>query len=128
MRSKYILIAFKQQRSLKEKTIDHKLIIYLRKGWMDTYTAANYAYKQSFDALNIDAIREYLDDPIEYMSDLFIADYRVYSKTLVDSILREIDEYYENTKESLLKAITEWSTLFDADRTYDQLQLLNFIF
>src|SRR5688572_25369960 len=84
---KYILMAFKKQVSAKENTVDQKLRTYLRDCWMDTYTATNYAYKQSFDALNIDEVRKYLDDPTKYMTDLFNADYAIYSDTLVNSIL-----------------------------------------
>ncbi|CAB4476789.1 unnamed protein product [Rhizophagus irregularis] len=123
---KYILTAFRQQLDLKEKMIDQKLQIYLRKGWMDTYTATNHAYSQSFGALNINAIREYLKDPTEYMSSLFNTDYNTYSEILVESILREIDEYYINTKDSLLKGISEWNELFDPKQSYDQLPLSNF--
>ncbi|POG59298.1 hypothetical protein GLOIN_2v1723021 [Rhizophagus irregularis DAOM 181602=DAOM 197198] len=124
---KYILIAFKQQMSVIEKTVDRKLQIYLRESWTDTYTATNYAYKQSFDALNINAIREYLKDPIEYMTTLFNSDYAVYKVSLTNSILREIDEYYKNTKENLLKAVSEWSALFDPEQIYEQLQLSSFL-
>ncbi|PKY43548.1 hypothetical protein RhiirA4_398886, partial [Rhizophagus irregularis] len=124
---KYILIAYKQQMSEIEKTVDRKLQIYLRESWTDTYTATNYAYKQSFDALNIDAIREYLNDPIEYMTTLFNSDYEVYKESLANSILREIDEYYKNTKENLLKAVSEWSALFDPEQKYEQLQLSSFL-
>src|SRR5947199_8637010 len=90
---------------------------------MDTYTATNYAYKQSFCALDINAIREYLDDPTKYMTNLFNADYATYSETLVDSTLHEIDEYYTNTKENLLNAISEWIELFNPNYKYDQDQL-----
>jgi hypothetical protein len=124
---KYILIAFKQQMLEIEKTVIQKLQIYLKEGWTDTYTATNHAYKQSFDALNIDAIREYLEDPIEYMNNLFDSDYDIYRKSLVNSTLREIDDYYENTKESLIKAVTEWSALFDPNQKYEQLQLSNLL-
>jgi hypothetical protein len=123
---KYILIAFKKQVLAKETTKDKKLRKYLRESWGDTYTAANYAYKESFYALNIDAVRKYLDDPIEYMSDLFNNDYAIYSETLVNSILREIEEYYENTKKNLLKGIAEWSAQFDSNQKY-QLQLSKFL-
>ncbi|GBB87731.1 hypothetical protein RclHR1_14200001 [Rhizophagus clarus] len=124
---KYILIAFKQQILEIEKSVDQKLQTYLREAWTDTYTATNYAYKQSFDALNIDAVREYLKDPIEYMTNLFNSDYAVYRKSLTNSILREIDEYYENTKKNLLKAVIEWSALFDPEQKYEQLQLSHFL-
>ncbi|CAI2188056.1 12548_t:CDS:2, partial [Funneliformis geosporum] len=123
---KYILIAFKQQMAVKGSTIDQKLQSYLRSCWMDTYTATNYAYKQSFDALNIDAILEYLEDPTDYMHDLFNNDYAIYSNTLVDSMLRGIEEYI-NIEESLLKVISEWSELFDPDQSYNQLLLSHFI-
>ncbi|RIA89350.1 hypothetical protein C1645_772646 [Glomus cerebriforme] len=116
-------MAFKQQLEGKEKSIDQRLQIYLKKGWTDTYTATSYAYSESFDKLNINAIREYLEDPVEYMTNLFNADYTIYSETLVESILREIDEYFMNTKENLLNAISEWSALFEPDRKYDELPL-----
>ncbi|CAG8659160.1 18025_t:CDS:10, partial [Rhizophagus irregularis] len=120
---KYILIAFRQQLDMKEKTIDQKLRIYLKKGWMDTNTAANHAYSQSFGAYNINAIREYLKNPTEYMSNLFNTEYNKYSEALIESVLREIDEYYINTKDNILNGIPEWNKLFE---NYDQLSLSKF--
>ncbi|GBC08885.1 hypothetical protein RclHR1_08460002 [Rhizophagus clarus] len=122
----YILTEFRKQLKVKEKSIDQKLQIYLKKGWEDTYTAADHAYNQSFGALNINAIREYLKDPTEYMSNLFNNDYKMYSKTLIESVLREIDEYYIITRDRLSKGISEWNELFDPKRSYDQLPLSNF--
>ncbi|GBC08884.1 hypothetical protein RclHR1_08460001, partial [Rhizophagus clarus] len=37
----YILTEFRKQLKVKEKSIDQKLQIYLKKGWEDTYTAAD---------------------------------------------------------------------------------------
>ncbi|CAG8497682.1 7066_t:CDS:10 [Funneliformis mosseae] len=123
---KFILLAFKQKMAVKGSTIDQKLQYYLRFGWMNTHTATNYAYQQSFDALNINAIQDYLEDPTEYMHDLFNNDYAIYSKSLVDSVVREIEEYI-NIEESLLKAISEWSALFHSDQNYNQLLLSHLI-
>ncbi|RGB35754.1 hypothetical protein C1646_742083 [Rhizophagus diaphanus] len=123
---KYILVAFRQQLDMKEKTIDQKLRTYLKKGWMDTNTAANHAYSQSFGACNINAIREYLKNPTEYMSNLFNTEYDKYSEVLIESVLREIDEYYINIKDSILNGISEWNELFDPNQSYDQLPLSKF--
>ncbi|CAG8449872.1 3791_t:CDS:10 [Funneliformis caledonium] len=123
---KYIVIAIKQQMAVKRNTIDQRLQLYLRKAWMNTHTATNHAYNESFDSLNMNAIQDYLKNPTEYMRDLFNNDYGIYSKNLVDTTLREIEEYI-NIEESLLKAISEWSALFDPNLKYDQLALSHFI-
>ncbi|GBC08887.1 hypothetical protein RclHR1_08460004 [Rhizophagus clarus] len=119
----YILVAFRQQLEMKEKTIGEKLQNYLKQGWTDTNTAANYAYNQTFGVLDINAIREYLKNPTEYMINLFNNDYNIYSKILVDSTLHEIDDYCKILKGSLIKAVSVWSASFDTNKKHEQSKL-----
>ncbi|CAG8676061.1 interferon-induced very large GTPase 1-like [Rhizophagus irregularis DAOM 181602=DAOM 197198] len=119
----YLSIAFKQQISEIEESVDQSLQNYLRESWTDAYTTTNHAYMQSFDVLNINEIREYLRDPIEYMNKIFNSSLSVYIKSLVNSKLCEIDNYYKNTIEGLTNAVSKLSSLFDPSKEYEQLQL-----
>ncbi|PKC16021.1 hypothetical protein RhiirA5_407520 [Rhizophagus irregularis] len=122
---KYLSIAFKQQISEIEESVDQSLQNYLRESCANIYTAT---YMQSIDKLQINEIREYLKDPTEYMNKIFNSSLSVYIKSLVNSKLCEIDNYCKNTIECLIKAVSELSALFDsAYKEYEQLQLSNFL-
>ncbi|GBB87732.1 hypothetical protein RclHR1_14200002 [Rhizophagus clarus] len=120
---KYILIALKRQILGIEKTVDQSLQNYLKEGWENTYTATNYAYKQSFDALEIDAVRKYLEDPIGYMVKLFNTEFTTNKK-----ILKEIEDYCRSMIKNLTKAVSEFSTSFDPNEKYERLQLSSFLY
>ncbi|CAB5362203.1 unnamed protein product [Rhizophagus irregularis] len=96
---KYLSIAFKQQISEIEESVDQSLQNYLRESY-----------------------------PTEYMNKIFNSSLSVYIKSLVNSKLCEIDNYCKNTIECLIKAVSELSALFDsAYKEYEQLQLSNFL-